>query len=225
MRRFILLPLLFAPLLFARPAHAQVTVNLRALDSLPSLPPLARPPAKRLARPRAAPARPHEAGVPPPAPGRTVGPASTVATTPPPPAAPPPAPALPATPPPPPTFAGLAPRSTPAAPLPAPLTLVFPPGKASLTAAETASITALVRASPQTDATTFSVLAYAAGSPQNPSAARRLALARALAVHDALRAAGVPGSRIFLRAVGPPTGSGTPDRALLRVSAAAGNTP
>ncbi|MBW4091585.1 MAG: hypothetical protein HIU82_10805 [Proteobacteria bacterium] len=68
------------------------------------------------------------------------------------------------------------------------------------------------------------MLAYAAGSPQNPAAARRLALARALAVHDALRAAGVPGSRIFLRAVGPPHGPGAPDRAELRVSAA-GTSP
>ena len=128
-------------------------------------------------------------------------------------------------PPPPPALAGLVPRGGPAAPLPAPLTLPFAPGKSQLTAAQTASIARLARAAPQTDATSFSVLAYAAGSPQNPSAARRLALARALAVHDALRAAGVPGSRIFLRAAEAPAGADPPDRAVLRVSAAAGTSP
>jgi outer membrane protein OmpA-like peptidoglycan-associated protein len=127
-------------------------------------------------------------------------------------------------------MATLAPAAVPTppasgAPGPAALTLPFRPGDASLTPAETAAIAHLVHAMPQSAAASFSVLAYAPGSPQNPSAARRLALARALAVHDALRAAGVPGSRIFLRAVGPPTGSGAPDRAELRVSAAAGNTP
>ena len=131
-------------------------------------------------------------------------------------------PAAPSAPPPPPPAALAGPSPGAAVALPAPLTLSFPAGKATLTPAETEAIARLVRAAPQTDSTSFSVLAYAAGSPQNPSAARRLALARALAVHDALRAAGVPGSRIFLRAMGPPDGSGAPDRAELRVSAAAG---
>ncbi|HVB69865.1 MAG TPA: hypothetical protein VNE67_18610 [Acetobacteraceae bacterium] len=137
-------------------------------------------------------------------------------------------PAVPALPPPPAALVGLAPPSgsaAPAAPSPATLTLPFKPGQAELAPAETAAIARLVHATPQAGAPGFSVLAYAAGSPQNPSAARRLALARALAVHDALRAAGVPGSRIFLRAVGPPHGPGAPDRAELRVSAAAGTTP
>ncbi|MGH7044214.1 MAG: OmpA family protein [Acetobacteraceae bacterium] len=139
-----------------------------------------------------------------------------------------PALAAPAIPPPPAALAGLAPLigpAPPAAPHPAALTIPFPPGQAELTAAETAAIAKLVHATPQTEATSFSVLAYAAGSPQNPSAARRLALARALAVHDALLAAGVPGVRIFLRAVGPPHGPGAPDRAELRVNAAAGTSP
>ncbi len=283
MRRLIPL-LLIAPWL-CQPARAQVTVDLRALDSLPSRPPAAHAPKRPAHKPApAARARPDRttpatatsshraapapapvpapagpagppagvAGSAPPAPGSAAGggataaasvpstspapsapgpsalaPSAPAAAPPPagpsaPPSAPPSGPAAPSAPPPPPPAALAGPSPGAAVALPAPLTLSFPAGKATLTPAETEAIARLVRAAPQTNSTSFSVLAYAAGSPQNPSAARRLALARALAVHDALRAAGVPGSRIFLRAMGPPDGSGAPDRAELRVSAAAG---
>ncbi len=62
------------------------------------------------------------------------------------------------------------------------------------------------------------MLAYAAGSPQNPSAPRRLSLARALSVRAALQAGGVPAGRIYLRAMGAAVGAGPADRAEILVS-------
>ena len=98
------------------------------------------------------------------------------------------------------------------------LTVLFPPSGSTLAPADAAAIARLAKATPETDQTAFTVLAYAAGSPQNPSAARRLSLARALAVRAALRAGGVPGGRIFLRAMGPAPGTGPADRAEIHVS-------
>jgi outer membrane protein OmpA-like peptidoglycan-associated protein len=60
--------------------------------------------------------------------------------------------------------------------------------------------------------TTYNVLAYAAGSANDPSAARRLSLSRALAVRSALMADGVSSSRIFVRALGSAGGNGPADR-------------
>jgi outer membrane protein OmpA-like peptidoglycan-associated protein len=60
--------------------------------------------------------------------------------------------------------------------------------------------------------TTYNVLAYAAGSPSDPSAARRLSLARALSVRSALMADGVASSHIFVRALGSSAGTGPADR-------------
>ena len=52
------------------------------------------------------------------------------------------------------------------------------------------------------DSTSFNVVAYAAGTPDDPSTARRLSLSRALAVRSALMADGVGSARIYVRALG-----------------------
>jgi outer membrane protein OmpA-like peptidoglycan-associated protein len=74
-----------------------------------------------------------------------------------------------------------------------------------------------VQAAPIGEATTFNVLAYAANDPDDPSAARRLSLARAIAVRAVLMSDGVPSSRIYLRALGSQPGEGPPDRVELSV--------
>ena len=151
---------------------------------------------------------------------------------------PPPAPPQPPQPPPatfalaPPPVAALPPIQTPAAPAGAPpapppiaagaataatatnagLRLTFATGQSDLSPGSADSIKRFVQAAPAGDATTFNVLAYATGAPDDPSVARRLSLARAIAVREALMADGVPSTRIYLRALGSQHGDGPADR-------------
>ncbi len=81
----------------------------------------------------------------------------------------------------------------------------------------------LVGGAPRGENTTFNVVAYAAATPEDPSAARRLSLSRALAVRSALMADGVPSSRIYVRALGGQGGDGPADRA--DVSVLGSNAP
>ncbi len=224
------IPLLLIFLGFAPVARAQVTLDLRALDKLPVAPAVPAPhravvrvrpsrpaasvpralPPKAAVVSRAAPPSGAPLGLPPAAP-----PAVTAAAPAAPAALPSAPPGLPAVAPPAPAAAlATAPPSPPAAP--PPLRLAFAPGAGFLTPAQVRTVGAFARALPAA-AASYDILAYAPASPQNPSAARRLALARALAVHDALRAAGVPASRIRLRAMAPGAGGGNDDRADLRV--------
>jgi hypothetical protein len=78
----------------------------------------------------------------------------------------------------------------------------------------------LAEAAPPGDATTFNVLAYAPGKPDDPSTARRISLSRAMAVRSALVASGVPSARIFVRALGEQFGDGPPDRVDIGVTGA-----
>jgi outer membrane protein OmpA-like peptidoglycan-associated protein len=128
------------------------------------------------------------------------------------PPAPPPANAAP--PAPPPIAAGAA---TTAAATAGGLRLDFAPTQSDLSPGSADSIKHLVQAAPTGDSTTFNVLAYATGAPGDPSAARRLSLARAIAVRSALIADGVPSSRIYLRALGEPSGGGPADRVEISV--------
>jgi hypothetical protein len=199
-------------LLAVAPAWAQVTVDLHALQALPPRasaprPPAPRPPAAQqaTARPEAAPQTATQAekpdlpdAAPPPAGYTLLGtlPAGT--------APPPPAPA-------------------PQAPTPAPaatrLRLAFAPTKSDLPPDADASIKQLAANAPTTETTTFTVLAYAPGTPDDPSTARRVSLARATAVRNALIAAGVPSARVVVRALGNGFGDGPPDRADIDVTA------
>jgi outer membrane protein OmpA-like peptidoglycan-associated protein len=160
----------------------------------------------------AAPSSPSAAPQPPPPP-------ATVAMAPPPvasipPVPPPVAPANPPAPPVPPVVAGAA---TEAAATGTGLRLTFTNDKSDLSPGSADSIKHFVQSAPTGDTTTFNVLAFASGDPNDPSVARRLSLERAIAVRAALMADGVPSSRIYLRALGFEPGRGPPDRVDLSV--------
>jgi outer membrane protein OmpA-like peptidoglycan-associated protein len=232
---FLLIGLLCA----TAPALAQVTVDLHALDALPGAkpapqePPAAKaapkPAQKRLAVTRPAKPPPQQAtATPAPAsPGGTPAPA---APAPAPTAPAPPAATLPTAPP---ADVALAPippppQTTPAPPPPAPpisdaatsaatatnngLRVTFGTGEADLSPASASAIHGLVEATPAGNNTSYNVVAYAAGTPEDPSTARRLSLSRALAVRSALMADGISSSRIYVRALGATEGDETPDR-------------
>jgi outer membrane protein OmpA-like peptidoglycan-associated protein len=122
------------------------------------------------------------------------------------PIAPPPA----AAPPPPPPVSASA--GTSAAPTPAGLRLTFDPGQSDLSPDSAASIKQFATSAASNETATFNVQAYAPGAKDDPSSARRLSLARAMAVRTALVADGVPSAHIFVRALGAQYGSGSPDR-------------
>jgi hypothetical protein len=204
--------LLAALLCPAGAACAQVTVDLHALDALPIGSGVLAAPAPYLPGPRPAP-RP---GAPPPV-TRVVAPppaapavplpalpAATPVTAEMTPIAPPPAAAVP----PPPVSAT---ASTEARPVAGGLQLTFGPTETELSAASAETIKAFV-GTDTAGTTTFNVLAYAAGSANDPSAARRLSLSRGLAVRSALMADGVSSSRIYVRAMGSQPGGGPDDR-------------
>jgi outer membrane protein OmpA-like peptidoglycan-associated protein len=124
-------------------------------------------------------------------------------------------------PPPPPPVSDKA--TTAAAPTTSGLRLTFASGASDLSPESSASIKQLTQDAPKGDETTFNVLAYAPGKPDDPSTARRVSLSRAMAVRSALVADGVPSARIFVRALGEQYGDGPPDRVDLSVTGA--NTP
>ena len=126
--------------------------------------------------------------------------ASITPIAPPPPAGPPPAPPVSDK------------AATAAAPTTTGLRLTFAPGESDLSPDSSTSIKQLTQSTPPGDATTFNVLAYAPGKPDDPSTARRVSLSRAMAVRSALVADGVPSARIFVRALGEQFGDGPPDR-------------
>jgi outer membrane protein OmpA-like peptidoglycan-associated protein len=95
--------------------------------------------------------------------------------------------------------------------------VTFGTGQADLSPASAAAIKDVVESAPAGDGTTFNVVAYAAGTPEDPSTARRLSLSRALAIRSALMADGIASSRIYVRALGAATGAEDPDRADLAV--------
>ena len=109
--------------------------------------------------------------------------------------------------------------ATAAAPTSSGLRLTFAPGESDLSPDSSASIKQLT-VGPLGDLTTFNVMAYAPGKPDDPSTARRISLSRAMAVRSALVADGVPSARIFVRALGEQYGSGPPDRVDISVMGA-----
>ena len=210
----------------AAPASAQVTVNPGALDLLPSQPSRAAP-----SRP-AAPARP-----------ATRAPTHTTQQNPTAPATSPAAlaakPILPAVPP---AIAALPPPAPvpPPRPVPVPvpsidaaapgtatpeangLRITFGPDRQELNTQTDAALRTLARAAKASGAT-VSILAYAAGAPDDPSTPRRLSLARALAARAVLINEGIASSRIYPRALGAAGGDTDPDR--IDVTAVAPTTP
>jgi outer membrane protein OmpA-like peptidoglycan-associated protein len=137
------------------------------------------------------------------------------------PGAPPPDASLPAGSPPPPTTLAdnAAAPSSDAAPTmkSAAVRVMFGPNQTDLGADGTSVIKQLVGSAPSGDNTTFNVMAYAAATPNDPSAARRTSLSRAVAVRNALLADGVASTHIYVRALGGQAGDGPADRADITV--------
>ena len=214
--RVVLAGLLLAQLLVARsPAHAQVTTNDGALDSLaPQRAPATRPQPPRRPAPRpVAPTTtttPHpapQAGTP--APTKTVKPAVPVS----PPAilALPPAVAVPLAHPPPAPVVPLADDAPgTATALPTGLRVTFGADRSDMSPATAAALAAW--ADTQASQTgPINVFAYATGTAEDPSTPRRLSLQRALAARAVLLKAGIASPRIYPRALGP-AGGAEPDR-------------
>ncbi|MSO91281.1 MAG: hypothetical protein EXR01_06860 [Acetobacteraceae bacterium] len=88
------------------------------------------------------------------------------------------------------------------------LRVVFAAGKSDLTPDTAASLAVFAKAAPSGETTSFNVQAYAAGLAEDSSAARRLSLARALAIRTALMADGIASTRIYVRAMGTPADPG-----------------
>ena len=230
MRYFHTIPALL--MLLALPVRAQITVDLNALEQLKKTAPSAGAAKPKAVKPIAKPvAKPSGSPKPPP-----------VAVTPvPPPGARAPLPALPVAPPPDVALAPLAPPVAPAnksatlalpvvanAPgaghaFPGGTRIVFGNGRGELSPASEQSIRLLVSQAPKNETVSYNVLAYAPGTAEDPSTARRLSLARALAVRSVLMSAGVASTRIYVRALGAAAGSATPDR--VDVSVLGANAP
>jgi outer membrane protein OmpA-like peptidoglycan-associated protein len=178
-------------------ASAQVSVNPAALQQLAGIAPP--PPPQAAPAPKAPP--PHKpwhrhvalAARKPPVP-KPAAPQAAAAT---PEAAKPVAPVAAAAPAKPAAPAPAAPKPAAVAAPPAPVLVKFAPGSAELPPDAAALIKPFCAASGN-----VTVDARAPATPGDPSAAMRLSLARALAVHDALQACGVPAQNILPRALG-----------------------
>lgn len=201
----------------AQPATNAPTVNTGALDALKPAP-------------RTRPAAPHATTPPPPARKPAVRPANAPATPlpPRPPAVPvappaiaaiPPAVAVPVQPtPPPPAVPTAADAPGEASPVPGGVRATFGADRSDLNPVTEAAIRAFAHPLVAGDKP-VNVLAYAAGSADDPSTPRRLALARALAARAVLINEGIPSTRIWVRALGPAGGGGPADRVDVSVDA------
>ncbi len=96
------------------------------------------------------------------------------------------------------------------------------PDEADLSPSSASAIHDFVQSAPSGDSASYNVVAYAAGTPEDPSTARRLSLSRALAVRSALMADGISSTHIYVRALGATAGDATPDR--VDVAVLGGNT-
>ena len=212
---------LLTTLMLAGPVMAQVSVDPRALDQLapakPSSPTAA--PQKPVTPAPSQPHAPKPATPTNPVPPRPVVP--PVATVAPPDVSLPPPIAVPTRPAP--------PVAAPPVTADSPTTterrkdgvrVIFGTGRSDLSAAAEAEIARLVQgdssAAPTPDTASYTITSYSAGTPEDPSTPRRLALARALAVRSTLMTHGVASVRIYVRALGPTSpgfADGQPDRA------------
>ncbi|MCW3477434.1 OmpA family protein [Limobrevibacterium gyesilva] len=220
------------------PAAAQVTVNPKALDQLtppgtaadqadearrPATRPAPRPTTTRPATPAKPPAAQTQAPQPPSPPMPVVPPA------------PPPLPVIP-----PPVAVPVRPTLAPvpaavaddapgvASPIPDGIRVTFGTARSDLNPATVGAIRGIAHwaatNSTPPDVATFTVTSFAAGVPEDASAARRLSLARGLAVRSLLIGEGVASMRIYVKALGsgtPAVADGPPDRVDLTVDGVA----
>lgn len=199
----------------AQAQPAQPGVNPGALEALKPTPARPRPapqqhhPARPAARPNASKsdtAKPGPAAIPvPPKP-------PVVPTVPPAIAAIPPAVSVPVQrPPEPPPVVVAADAPGEASPAPGGVRVTFGATRSDLNSATEAAIRDFVRPLRSSDQP-INVLAYAAGTADDPSTPRRLSLARALAARAVLINEGIPSTRIYVRALGSAGGDGPADR-------------
>lgn len=200
------------------------------LASAPAPAAAAPPPAPAAAAPPPpppAPAPAPAAAAPPPPPAAAPPPPPRVAAAPPapPPAASPPTasrtasaspPAAPpaAAPPPPPTQTAARPPAAlpPAAPGGSGPRLVFGASSSELPAGADATLRDVAQRLNADESLRLQVVAYADGTPEQASQARRLSLSRALTVRSYLISQGVRSTRIDVRALGSRASDGPPDR-------------
>ena len=104
------------------------------------------------------------------------------------------------------------------------LRVTFAPGKSDLTPESATALTDFAKKIPGGENVSLNVVAFSAGTPEDPSTARRLSLARALAIRTALMADGIASTRIYVRAMGVPaaTDTGPLDRVDIAVLGIAG---
>jgi outer membrane protein OmpA-like peptidoglycan-associated protein len=105
------------------------------------------------------------------------------------------------------------------------LRVTFGSGRTDLNAATVAAVRGLAHTA--AGDSNVNVTAYAAGTPDDPSSARRLSLSRALAVRAVLIEEGIPSVRIYVKALGaasPSIAEGPADRVDVAVAAAAGQS-
>jgi outer membrane protein OmpA-like peptidoglycan-associated protein len=108
------------------------------------------------------------------------------------------------------------------------LRVTFGADRTDLNPDSSAAIAALTHAPAAGPDTTYTVFAYAAGAPDDPSTPRRLSLSRALAVRSVLMAQGVASVRIYVKALGaasPTFADGPPDRVDVTVGTVTPATP
>jgi outer membrane protein OmpA-like peptidoglycan-associated protein len=217
-------------LLAGSEAAAQVTVNPNALDQLnrpKATAPATKPPARKATPPRHPATTTHT-------PAPATKPPATAAAKPqaPPPPPPAPAPFVPLAPPAPPVIP--APVAVPIRPVPPPpppvlaadapdkamllpdgLRITFGADRSDLNPAADEVLKTFV-ANTVKPGITYTILGYAAGTPDDASIARRLSLARALTVRSVLVNAGLASERIYVKALGsnvPASADGPADRA------------
>lgn len=90
--------------------------------------------------------------------------------------------------------------------------VTFGPGSSDLNPGTEAALRDAARAARANEQVSLYVNAYAAGQPDDPSTPRRLSLARALAARAVLISEGIASTRIYVKALGPSTPDGPPDR-------------
>jgi len=187
----------------SKPAPGTPASNTPAANAPAANTPAPKPPqAGTTIRPNTAPVQP----VPPAAPAAPVVPPPLAVPT------RPPAPVVPA------LVAADAPGV--ASPLPGGVRITFGPGRSDLNPATEATIRAFVKGgagiAPAPENASFTITSFAAATPDDPSTARRISLARALAVRSVLISQGIASVRIYPKAQGPNMpgfANGPPDRA------------
>ena len=174
------------------------------------------PPAAAAPAPAAPPPPPRVAVAPPPAAPPVATPAPPRVAAAPQPVAPPVAapPPVPAAAPPPPQTAARPPSTAlpPAAPAGSGPRLVFGAGSSELPAGADSTLKDMAQRLNADEALRLQVVAYADGTPEQASQARRLSLSRALTVRSYLISQGVRSTRIDVRALGSRATDGPPDR-------------